>query len=57
MLGAKMLSDHNGGLVLVPGMATLLAELATSLAKPRVLRWSQAVMRTLGGSARARRPG
>lgn len=29
VLGAKMLSDHNGGLVLVPGMAALLAELAT----------------------------
>lgn len=27
--GAKMLSDRNGGLVLVPGIASLLAELAS----------------------------
>ena len=29
IIGAKMLSDRNGGLVLVPGMASLLAELAS----------------------------
>lgn len=30
IVGAKALSDRDGGLVLVPGMADLLAELATA---------------------------